>query len=191
MPDATFLRAAFIDRDGVINAERGYVYRIEDFELLPGAASGLRRLQQAGYAIVVVTNQAGIARGLYTVLQYETLTSHMVDLLAADGIAIAGVYFCPHHPTEGVGEFRATCNCRKPAPGMLLRAQRELGLDLSRSVIIGDKQSDIAAGRTAGVARCVLVRSGHAVTASDAAQADATVDGLDKAAEWIVHQDAC
>jgi D-glycero-D-manno-heptose 1,7-bisphosphate phosphatase len=180
--------AAFIDRDGVLNEERGYVFRIGDFALLPGAIEGLKVLQTAGYLLVVLTNQSGIARGLYSESDYQALTRHMREVLGSHGVVLSGVYHCPHHPTQGIGELRIECDCRKPRPGLLLRAQVELGLDLSRSVIIGDKRSDIDAGRAAALAACVLVRSGHAVSADDAAVADACLPGLYEAARWLVSQ---
>ena len=179
---ACLRRAAFIDRDGVINEERNYDHRIEDFVLLPGAIAGLRLLQEAGFALVVVTNQAGIGRGLYTVDDYRRLEEHMVERLGESGIRLDGIYFCPHHPTKGIGDFKLDCDCRKPAPGMLLRAARELGLDLSRSVLVGDKVSDLQAGRAAGLARCVLVRSGHALAPEEEAQADGSFADLAEAA---------
>ncbi len=177
-------KAAFIDRDGVVNRERHHVHRIEDFEFLPGVFDGLRELRRQGFALVVVTNQAGIGRGLYDEAAYQRLSTHMRSELAAAGIELDGVYHCPHHPTAGIGAYRMECDCRKPAPGMLLRAEAELGLALAASVLVGDKRSDIEAGRRAGLRACVLVRSGHAVSAADAAQADACVDDLLAAARW-------
>jgi D-glycero-D-manno-heptose 1,7-bisphosphate phosphatase len=179
------IRAAFVDRDGVINVERGYVSRIEDFELLPGAIAGLATLQSCGYAIVVVTNQAGIARGLYSEEAFHVLTSHLESTVLSAGVRLAGVYYCPHHPTEGVGKYHVKCQCRKPAPGMLLAAAEDLGLCLSKSVIVGDKRSDLVAGRAAHLKYCVLVRSGHPVSAEDEKLADACVDGLLEAARWV------
>jgi D-glycero-D-manno-heptose 1,7-bisphosphate phosphatase len=178
--------AAFIDRDGVINEERDYAWRTEDFHLLPGAVAGLQRLQAAGFALVVVTNQAGIGRGYYTEGDFAHLTAHMRALLADQGVALAGVYHCPHHPSAGLGAYRQDCDCRKPRPGMLLRAAQELGLDLPRSVLVGDKLSDIEAGRAAGVRHAVLVTSGHALSATERAAADAVCSGLDSAADWLV-----
>jgi D-glycero-D-manno-heptose 1,7-bisphosphate phosphatase len=177
--------AAFIDRDGVINAELNYVSRIEDFHVLPGVVSGLRRLAEAGYALVVVTNQAGIARGKFDEPAFHRLTDHMLEHFAAQGVQFAGVYHCPHHPQGLIDRFRLDCNCRKPAPGMLLRAAAELGLDLSRSVLVGDKLSDTAAGRAAGVRRTVLVESGHALPADSARFADHQCADLDHAARWL------
>jgi D-glycero-D-manno-heptose 1,7-bisphosphate phosphatase len=186
-PETSALRAAaFVDRDGVINEERDYVWRLQDFHLLPGAVAGLRRLQAAGYALVVVTNQAGIGRGLYTEADFQALSAHMRNHLAAEGVVLDGIYHCPHHPTAGQGDYRRACDCRKPRPGMLLQAAAELGLDPARSVLVGDKLSDIQAGRAAGLARCVLVTSGHAVSTGDRAAADAVCDGLEAAAAWLL-----
>lgn len=189
MADLSQRRAAFIDRDGVINEERHYVHRVEDFVLLPGALQGLLRLQEAGYLLVVVTNQAGIARGYYTAAQYDALTDHMLRLARAAGVDIAAVYHCPHHPQAAVASYRLACDCRKPAPGMLLAAARDFGIDLSRSLMIGDKRSDIDAGRAAGVGRCVLVASGHETSDADRRAADLCAHDLAEAARLIVSTD--
>ncbi len=158
-------RAAFIDRDGVINEDRGYVHRREDFAWRPGAVDALARLQRAGRALVVVTNQSGIARGLYTLADLQALHGWMQDELQRQGVALAGIYACPHHPQAVRPEFRSDCDCRKPQPGLILQAQRELLLDLAASCLFGDKASDIDAGRRAGVGRCWLI--GDAQTARD------------------------
>lgn len=186
MVESRKLAAAFIDRDGVINEERGYVHRIDDFVMLRGAVEGLRLLQNAGFSIVVVTNQAGIARGLYTEDDFARLTRHMRVLLADSGVKLTAVYHCPHHPDPGLGAVGQDCECRKPKPGMLLRAGRELGLDLSGSVLVGDKIGDIEAGRAAGLALNVLVSSGHPIASGDRARADACCADLADAAAWIV-----
>ncbi|MFZ4759717.1 MAG: D-glycero-beta-D-manno-heptose 1,7-bisphosphate 7-phosphatase [Burkholderiaceae bacterium] len=178
--------AAFVDRDGVINEDLGHVHRIEDFHLLPGATAGLRLLQAAGYRLVVVTNQAGIARGLYTEADYQRLTRHLRTALRREGITLDAVYHCPHHPEAGLGVLRTACACRKPGPGMLLRARDELGVDLTRSVLIGDKRSDLEAGRAAGVGRLALVESGHAIGAADRAAADLVCADLLEAAGRLV-----
>lgn len=178
--------AAFLDRDGVINEERGYVHRVDDFHLLPNAVEGLRTLRDAGLRLVVVTNQAGIARGLYGEDDYLALTRHMDGLLRREGVVLDAVYHCPHHPTAGRGGLGVDCSCRKPSPGMLLRARDELDLDLARSVMIGDKRSDLEAGRAAGVARLALVESGHAIDAEDRAAADLVCADLLAAARRLV-----
>jgi D-glycero-D-manno-heptose 1,7-bisphosphate phosphatase len=184
-PRPSARRAVFVDRDGVINEERRHVHRPQDFVLLPGAAAGLRRLAAAGWRLVVVTNQAGIGRGLYTEADYAHLTAHMRALLRAEGVTLDGVYHCPHHPIHGLGAWRVACACRKPAPGMLQRAAAELGLDLSRSAIVGDKRSDLDAGRAAGLACCVLVASGHPTDAEDRAAADLCCADLRDAARHL------
>jgi rfaE bifunctional protein nucleotidyltransferase chain/domain len=159
-PAPTGLRkAAFLDRDGVINKDKAYVYRWEDFEFVPGAIEGMRHLQQAGYALVVVTNQSGLARGYYTEDQYQTLTTRLRQELATQGVTLDGVYHCPHHPLGSVADLATDCNCRKPAPGMILRAAQELKLSLPESLLIGDKSGDIQAARAAGVGRAYLVDS--------------------------------
>lgn len=152
-------KAAFLDRDGVINKDKAYVYRWEDFEFLPGAIDGMRHLQQAGYALVVVTNQAGLAHGYYTEDQYQTLTTRLCQELVKQGVTLDGIYFCPHHPLGKVAGLATDCNCRKPAPGMILQAAQELKLSLSESLLIGDKTDDIQAARAAGVGRAYLVGS--------------------------------
>jgi D-glycero-D-manno-heptose 1,7-bisphosphate phosphatase len=178
--------AAFVDRDGVINEERGYVHRIEDFRLLPGAVDGLRALHDGGFRLVVVTNQAGIARGLYGEDDYRALTRHMAALLRREGVTLDAVYHCPHHPSAGRDGLGIDCTCRKPSPGMLLRARDELALDLGRSVMIGDKRSDLEAGRAAGVGRLILVESGHVLDASDRSAADFVCTDLLEAACHVV-----
>ena len=158
-------RAAFLDRDGVINRDTGYVHRIADFELLPGVVVALKRLQAAGYALIIVTNQSGLARGLFDEVAYEALTQHLHDTLAKDGITLDDVYHCPHLPDAMIARFRRDCDCRKPLPGLLLRAIAEHDIDPTTSLLVGDKHSDILAGRAAQLERCYLV---GAVTSGDA-----------------------
>jgi D-glycero-D-manno-heptose 1,7-bisphosphate phosphatase len=184
-PDRGLRSAVFIDRDGVINAERDYVHRIEDFEVLPGVFEGLRRLAAQGFALVIVTNQAGIAKGRYDEAAYERLTQHLRALFAAQGISFDGIYHCPHHPQGTLPAYRRECDCRKPAPGMLRRAALELGLDLARSAIVGDKPSDTEAGRAAGLRFTVLVASGHRLPDDAAALADHVGADLADAADWL------
>jgi D-glycero-D-manno-heptose 1,7-bisphosphate phosphatase len=157
-------RALFLDRDGVINVDRHYVHRVEDFEFVPGIFDLCAHAQAAGYRLVVVTNQAGIARGYYTEADFQSLTRWMLDTFARRSVVIDRVYHCPHHPTAGLGAYRRESFDRKPNPGMLLRARDELGLDLARSAFVGDKESDMEAGRRAGVGRLIKLAD-----ASDAA----------------------
>lgn len=171
-------KAAFLDRDGVINLDRAYVHRWDEFEFVPGAVAAMRRLKEAGYALVIVTNQSGIARGKYTEAQYQELTAKMRAALAEAGAEVDGVYHCPHHPAGSVPEFALDCECRKPAPGMILRAARELGLALGDSLLVGDKPSDIEAARAAGVGRAYIVQSDNAESTGDLAGADAAFEDL-------------
>jgi D-glycero-D-manno-heptose 1,7-bisphosphate phosphatase len=178
-------RAAFLDRDGVINIDRGYVFRREDFQFVAGALEGARRLHELGFLLVVTSNQSGIGRGLYTEDEFHGLTTWMRSEFRAAGAPLAGVYFCPHHPTEARGEYRCTCKCRKPAPGMLLAAARELSIDLAASIMFGDAASDIEAARRAGVPLRVLLGTDAARTPTPANEAASGAShafcGLDKA----------
>ncbi len=147
-------KAVFLDRDGVINIEKNYVYKIEDFEFIDGIFDLCKKYQQEGYLLIVITNQAGIARGYYTEEQFRVLTDWMVKKFEEQGISIAKVYFCPHHP-----DFTGECECRKPNPGMILQAAKEFKLDLSKSILIGDKMSDIEAGERAGVGTNIVIKT--------------------------------
>ncbi|UFS71222.1 D-glycero-beta-D-manno-heptose 1,7-bisphosphate 7-phosphatase [Geomonas sp. RF6] len=153
-------RAVFLDRDGTINIEREYLSRVEDFQLVPGVPLALKRLQEAGFLLVVVTNQSGIGRGFYTEGDLERLHQHMVHELESYGAKISACYFCPHHPEHGTGAYRTECDCRKPLPGMLLQASRDLDIDLPRSYMVGDKVADVEAGLKAGCAP-MLVLTGY------------------------------
>lgn len=151
-------RALFLDRDGVLNVDSGYIGDPDRLEIIPGIVSVLRHAMRLDYALVVVTNQSGIARGYFTEQDYEAVTQHLRILYAEHGVDFAGIYHCPHHP-EGIGSLAVTCPCRKPAPGLLRRAAAELNLDLSASFLIGDKESDSGAAEAAGVPRSFLLPS--------------------------------
>ena len=163
------IRVAFLDRDGVINRDFGYVHRREDFEFLPGAIAGMQQLVRSGFALIVVTNQSGIARGYYGAAAFEDLTCWMQRELAQVGAPVLAVYHCPHHPEGVVPDLAKVCSCRKPAPGMLLRARDEHGIDMGHSILIGDKESDITAAHAAGVGRAF--RLGPAGAYADCAEA--------------------
>ena len=150
--------AVFLDRDGVINVDHGYVSTWERFEFLPGVPDALRALQDAGYLLIVVSNQSGIGRGYYCEADVESLNQAIAQHLGSTvGVTLSEFYHCPHHPTEAEGEFRRQCDCRKPAPGMIRQAVLDHGIDLKTSLLVGDKDSDIEAGRAAGVARLFKV----------------------------------
>ena len=172
------LRAAFLDRDGVINRDLGYVHRWEDFVFLPGAIDAMADLRNAGFSLVIVTNQSGIARGYFTESQYHQLTQRLLTEFGERGIHIDGVYHCPHHPSGTIAQFAIECDCRKPAPGLILRAAKELGISLDDSILIGDKPSDIAAARAAGVGRAFAVRSGNKESMWDSVVPDGLFDSL-------------
>ena len=152
--------ALFLDRDGVINVDHGYVHRIEDFEFIPGIFELCRAARALGHKLVVVTNQAGIARGLYTEEQFHALTAWMKQRFADEGAPLDGVYFCPTHPTAGIGAYRVESEFRKPGPGMLLQAASDLDLNLQRSAIVGDKESDMQAGQSARIDTRILLQAG-------------------------------
>jgi D-glycero-D-manno-heptose 1,7-bisphosphate phosphatase len=179
-------RAAFIDRDGVINEERAFVHRVEDFVFIPGAVDALRELRAGGYLLVVVTNQSGIARGLYGESDYLTLTAYMRAQLHAAGVVLDSVQYCPHLPSAPLERYRLDCDCRKPRSGMFLRAIRELAIDVGKSILIGDRASDIEAGRAAGVGRCYLVRSGNELSPQAIASADAVYDDIVSCARHVL-----
>ena len=181
--------AVLLDRDGTINREIEYLSRPEQLELLPGAVEGMRRLQEAGYRLVIVTNQAGVARGFYGEEDVAVVHERLREMLRERGVEVDAVYYCPHHP-EGQGAYRQQCACRKPGVGMYQRAARELNLDLARSVAIGDKVTDLLPGIELGC-RTVLVRTGYGQSLLDAgALKDVPVDyvasSVLEAANWIV-----
>jgi D-glycero-D-manno-heptose 1,7-bisphosphate phosphatase len=176
-------RAVFLDRDGTINVEKNYLFRVGDWEWIPGAVEAIRRINALGWLAIVVTNQAGIARGLYDHVDVNLLHAHVDASLRQVGARIDGYYFCPHHPD--FGEAR-DCDCRKPRPGMLLRAARDFGIELSRSFLIGDKAIDVEAGRVAKLSP-ILVATGYGAAAHAHVPADTTfVADLPAAIDWIV-----
>lgn len=137
--------AAFLDRDGVLNVDRGYTHRLEQLEWIAGAPQAVHMLNEAGYLVIVVTNQSGVARGFYGEAAVRQFHAHLQDALLAQGAHIDAFYYCPHHPEGTVKEFATGCRCRKPGTGMLEQAAREWPIDLGRSFMIGDKDDDIAA----------------------------------------------
>ena len=144
-------RAVFLDRDGTLVEEVPYLHEPALLRLVPGAPASLRRLAAAGFALAVVTNQAGIARGYYGEDAVERVHRRLRELLAAGGVALDGIWYCPHHPDGVVAELARACRCRKPGPGMLEAAAAELGVDLGASYLIGNHASDVGAARAAGV----------------------------------------
>ncbi|MCF0253712.1 MAG: D-glycero-beta-D-manno-heptose 1,7-bisphosphate 7-phosphatase [Duodenibacillus sp.] len=179
------IRAAFLDRDGVINVDRAYVHRLEDFELVEGVLEAARALVEKGYALVVVTNQSGIGRGYYGAGDFERLTEAMKAMFARAGAPIAAVYHCPHHPDKALPPWRVACGCRKPAPGMLLRAAEELGVDLAASVMFGDKRGDMQAAAAAGVPRRILLGTDGAAVPEPVPECTAVARSLSEGAALL------
>lgn len=174
--------ALFLDRDGVVNHEIGYLHRTEDVRWMDGILSLCRTAMQLGYKLVVVTNQSGIARGYYTMQQFDDLTAWMRTELAREGVHLDAVYCCPFHPEGTVEQYRRDHEDRKPSPGMLHRAARELNIDLSRSILIGDRCSDIAAANAAGLRQAFLI----AGTEPDPCPGDSLpIQSLNEAERWL------
>jgi D-glycero-D-manno-heptose 1,7-bisphosphate phosphatase len=153
-------RAVFVDRDGTLNEDIGYVSTAEELVIYPWAAEAVRLINESGLLTVVITNQSGIARGMYSEPILGSIHSRMIEELARKGARIDAVYYCPHHPEAGDARYRAACECRKPRTGMLDKAAREHDVDLARSFVIGDKASDIKLAENAG-ARAALVLTGY------------------------------
>jgi D-glycero-D-manno-heptose 1,7-bisphosphate phosphatase len=182
--------AVFLDRDGTIIRERGYLERLEHLEIFPWTGDALRLLKRAGFATVVVTNQSAVARGLIDEA-FLNHVHHAIDAhLASSGGGIDRYYFCPHFSTSKIARYQQACTCRKPAPGMIQQACREMDLDPGRSVMVGDRWSDVACGHAAGT-RTVLIRSGDGLSEAyadppEGMRADAILNNLMEAVGWIL-----
>ena len=181
--------AVFLDRDGTINVDAGYIDRLERLELYPFAIDAIRLFRRAGYLVVVITNQAGVAQGLYGEDFVETTARFLADRAKLGDTQIDGHYYCPHSPDAVVERYRVDCECRKPKAGMARRAAEELSIDLSRSVVIGDRWRDLAVAQAVG-ARGILVKTGYGATEAlrppPGLSADAVCDDLIGAAVWLL-----
>lgn len=160
------LQAVFLDRDGTINVERDYLFRCEEFEFISGAPQAIKKLNDAGFLVIVVTNQSGVARGFYSEKQVAVLHDFVQSQLKSYGAHVDGFYYCPHHPDKGQPPYRQRCRCRKGEPGMLLDAARDFNIDLTQSFIVGDKLADVEAGLAVGSVP-ILVRTGHGESEKD------------------------
>lgn len=181
-------RAVFLDRDGVITQEPPYyAHKLSELELLPKSADAIRLLNESGFLVVVACNQAGIAHGYYGEEDAILFNQAMKDNLARKGARIDAVYYCPHHPEARIERYRVDCNCRKPEPGMLTRAGKELNLDLQQSFMVGDKLSDVEAGKRAGC-KTIMVKTGQGAEELKTKQieCDYVADGLCDAVEHII-----
>lgn len=150
-------KIAFLDRDGVINYDYGYVHDPRDFSFQPRVFEGCKLLQDMGFRLIIVTNQSGIGRGYYSTEQFNNLCKWMIRQFRNHGVSVLDIFFCPHHPTKGIGLFKCECPCRKPKPGMLIEAQKKWIINMSESVMIGDKPSDMKAALSAKVGTRILV----------------------------------
>jgi len=177
-------RALFLDRDGVVNHEVGYLYRTADVRWVEGIFPLCRTAVRLGYKLVVVTNQSGIARGLYSEADFHTLMDWMRAEFLAQHAPLDAIYYCPYHPVHGVGEFKREHPDRKPGAGMLLRAARDLQLDLSQSILVGDRCSDIAAANAAGLAQAFLLRGTESETCPGSHQ---EINSLATLLDWLNH----
>lgn len=183
--------AVFIDRDGTLNEEAGYINHPRRLRLLPRSAEAIRRLNRSGLKAVMVTNQSGVARGYFSEEVLHAVNEALVSQLKAEGASLDGLYVCVHHPTVGEPPYRAVCDCRKPEPGLLRRAASDLGLDLSRSWMVGDKMSDVVTARRAG-SRAILVLTGYGLGEWEYRRSgwptdpDHVAEDLLEAVEWIL-----
>ncbi len=176
------VKALFLDRDGVINVDSGYIWRIEDFIFCDGVFEACLAAQDMGYLLVVVTNQAGIGRGLYTEQQFHVLTGWMEEQFREQGIEIARTYFSPTHPEEGIGVYKRESPDRKPGPGMLFKARDAFNIDMAGSAIVGDRETDIEAGIYGGVGTRLLIEG---TEETENTRADAVVGSLTDAVGWL------
>jgi D-glycero-D-manno-heptose 1,7-bisphosphate phosphatase len=177
--------AVFLDRDGTINEEVGYLKNFDDLRLFPFTAEAVGMIREAGMKAVVVSNQSGVARGFFDEDFVTALHDRINAMLSQEGTVIDRFYFCPHHPTEGLGEYVQDCHCRKPKAGMLLQASKELDIDLSRSYMVGDTERDLETARNAGVTG-VLVRTGYGKDIGDTEGMAYVAGDLLDAVNWIL-----
>lgn len=168
------VKAVFLDRDGTINVERDYLYRCEDFEFIQGVPQAIKMLNDAGFLVIVVTNQSGIARGYYSEDDVKVLHHFVEEQLVASGARVDGFYYCPHHPDKGFPPYRQTCRCRKGAAGMLIDAAHDFDIDLTQSFIVGDKLADVEAG-LAVESTPILVLTGHGMSEKNKIPTETTV----------------
>lgn len=182
-------KIVFLDRDGTINVEKNYLYKIEEFEFIDGAEEAIKLLNDAGYKVVVVSNQAGVARGYYTEQDVDTLHKFVNQELEKKGAQIDAFYYCPHHPEHGVGQYRIKCNCRKPETGLFEQAEKIWQIDKDHSYMIGDNKGDIQAGKNYGVST-ILVRTGYGeqILKDDSVQPDYVAENLLQAVQLILNQ---
>lgn len=178
-------KAIFLDRDGVINIDKGYVHKIEDFKFYPGVFEALKKLQDADYKLLIVTNQSGIALDYYTEEDFFRLTDYMLSEFSKRGIKIDKVYYCPHHENGTNPKYTMKCDCRKPESGMIKQGIEEFNIDPSKSFLVGDKENDIKAAHKEGI-KAILVKTGHGMKYVDNTEADYIAEDLLDAVSRII-----
>lgn len=185
--------AIFLDRDGTVSEEVGYVNHLDRFKLLPRSLEAIRRINQSAFLAVLVTNQAGVARGYFKEPLVQQVHRKLTEMLAAGGAHLDGIYYCPHHPSAGLPPYRRDCECRKPRPGMVRAAERDLDIDVARSFMVGDKHSDIGFAHSLGM-KGVLVETGYGRGELEQwgegweERPDAIAEDLLGAVEWILSE---
>lgn len=186
-------KAVFLDRDGTVNAEVGYLRDLADLRLIPGAGTAIKRFQEAGLKVILVTNQSGVARGYFPESLVHEAHELLDQMLLSEGAKIDAVYYCPHHPTAGNSMYTMECDCRKPGTGLIDRAARDLGIDVKRSYVVGDKWSDVELGQRVG-AHSILVQSGFApddpgnIRPPHISDPDFIAHTILDAADWIIQR---
>jgi D-glycero-D-manno-heptose 1,7-bisphosphate phosphatase len=179
--------ALFLDRDGTLIREVNYLCAVEQIEILPGVAQALGLLREAGFKLVMVTNQSVVARGRLSEAGLHEIHAALSAKLGAQGAKLDAIYYCPHHPTEGIGEYRVACACRKPNTGMIDRAAQDLDLDAGRSFVVGDQMIDVELARSVGAVAILIGCDGAAADAARALNVP-VVDDLLQAARWIIER---
>ncbi len=188
-------KAVFLDRDGTVNEEVGYLNDLEKLRLIPGAGQAIRRLSEAGFKVILVTNQSGVARGYFPERLVHEAHVRLEEMLKADGARVDAVYFCPHHPSAGNSLYTRECDCRKPKTGLIDRAVKDFGIDRGHSYMVGDKWSDVELGQRAGV-HAILVESGFAhddpgnKRPEQLRDPDFTARDITEAARWIISRES-
>ncbi len=185
-------RAVFFDRDGTVTEEVGYLTDLSKMHLIPGAGMAIKKLNDAGFKVILVTNQSGVARGYFPESQVHAAHKMLEQMLQIEGARLDGIYYCPHHPSAGNSEYTMACDCRKPGTGLLDRASRDFDIDIKQSYVVGDKWSDIELAQRAGTRGAVLVGTGFGtedagnVRPELISDPDYTAHDISDAVEWIL-----
>lgn len=177
------LKAVFLDRDGVIIKDTGFVKTPKQVRLLPKAAQAINRLHELGYLVIVISNQSGVARGFFSEITLSQINDEIKNRLAKQGAFLDDIYYCPHHPEAAINEYRSDCSCRKPKPGMILKAGEEHAVDLSMSYMIGDSDRDVAAGVAAGCRPVLIARKSTRRRADNVMTAGSLIEAVEKFVE--------